>query len=157
MIIIAVVAIIFVVIWLYLKKSNKKVGAYGSNYTYYDTLTDRLDAKLGRDTSPLIQAYLDPENCPRYGDLPTLSQLVSMKQNDPGKYTELVRDGTVKRAVNVKALKTWILLGSHKYDRFKHFMDQVNQLDVNGVDMLNLENALKTGRNTLHPYTLHQA
>ncbi len=53
----------------------------------------------------MIQHYLDPENCPLYGNLPTLSQLVNLKQNNPSKYEELVNDGTVKRAVNIKALK----------------------------------------------------
>ncbi len=44
------------------------------------------------------------------------SQLVNLKQNNPSKYEELVNDGTVKRAVNIKALKTWLLLGSTNVD-----------------------------------------
>ncbi len=32
----------------------------------------------------------------------------------------MVNDGTVKRAVNIKALKTWLLLGSTNVDKFKH-------------------------------------
>lgn len=134
--------LIFIFLWAYFKNKKVKTGNYG-NYSYYDKLTDRLDAKLGHDSSFMIQHYLDPENCPLYGDLPTLSQLVNLKQNNPSKYEELVNDGTVKRAVNIKALKTWLLLGSTNVDKFKHFMNQVNQLNIDKVDLLNLENALK--------------
>ena len=146
----ALIAIIFIAIWMYLKSRSNKIGNYGSNYTYYDILTDELDAKLGNNSSSLIQTYIDPENCPLYGNLPTLSQLVSMKQNNPKEYVKMLRDGTVKRAVNVKALKTWIMLGSSKRDKFQHFMNQVNQLNVDKVDMSNLENALKIQLSKAH-------
>jgi hypothetical protein len=134
--------IVLVILWM-LFKSKKKTGNYSNLHTYYDTLTDRLDAKLGYASSSMIQQYLDPENCPYYGDLPSLSRLVKLKHEDPQQYVELLNNGTVKRAVNMKALKTWLLLGSSNKDKFERFMNKVNQLNIDKIDMLNLENALK--------------
>ncbi len=71
--------LIFIFLWVYFKNKKVKTGNYG-NYSYYDKLTDRLDAKLGHDSSFMIQHYLDPENCPLYGNLPTLSQLVNLNK-----------------------------------------------------------------------------
>jgi hypothetical protein len=145
----ALVIAVFTLIWLSMSKSKKK-GNYKDLYTYYDTLTSRLDAKLGEDSSPMIQTYLDPENCPFHGNLPSLSHLLSMKRDDPEKYIEMVSNGTVKRAVNTKALKVWLLLGSNNADKFQHFMNQVSQLDVDRIDVLNLENALKAQLSKAH-------
>ncbi len=42
--------LIFIFLWVYFKNKKVKTGNYG-NYSYYDKLTDRLDAKLGHDSS----------------------------------------------------------------------------------------------------------
>jgi hypothetical protein len=136
-----IVIIVIVIFYFWMSKSD--TGIYGSIPNYYDTLTEKLNAKLERDTKFLIIKYLDPEY-DQY-NLPTLSELQTLQQTNPESFLNLKKDGTVKKVINVKALNTWLLLGSNSLPNFEFFMNRVNELVPRlQEDLSQIENVLKT-------------
>ncbi|CCV02517.1 hypothetical protein IIV31_145L [Armadillidium vulgare iridescent virus] len=132
--IILIVAVLLLLWWVIVKNKS-------TDQTYYDVVQDMVDARLGKDSSDIINRYLDPEGCSLKGNLPSLNYLETLKVGNPGLFQLYANNGTVKRAVNLKTLKEWIKLG--KKENLYKTMELVNNINLERQNLKALEKTLQ--------------
>lgn len=128
--ILAIFMIVVIAVWVLATGQLK-------HRTHYDLVQEMVDARLGEDSSEIMHHYVRPDTCPHMGNLPSLQALAGLKQTDPLLFRSYAADGTLRRAVNLKAMKEWTRFGKNKA-HLRQVMNHIHQIDLERVNLLEL-------------------